>query len=101
VSAQRAETIAQYLREKRWLLERGEMAAPIELVPVNEPGEETLGPAAGRGDNLAGRRVLGASSGATGRFHAHFYELLTVALYKQEGRRDDGELSVDETGGRG
>jgi len=55
VSAQRAETIAQFLREERWLFERGAMAAPIELVPVNEPGEETLGPAAGRGDNLAGK----------------------------------------------
>jgi hypothetical protein len=41
VSAQRAETIAQFLREERWLFERGEMATPIELVPVNEPGEET------------------------------------------------------------
>jgi len=47
------------------------------------------------------RRALGASSGATGRFHADFYGLLTGALYKQEGRRDDGELSVDETCGRG
>jgi hypothetical protein len=51
-SAQRPKAIAQFFGEQRRLLERGEMAAAIKLVPVNELGKEALGPTARRGDNL-------------------------------------------------
>src|SRR5262245_2574537 len=54
VSAQRPKAIAQLLREERRLFERGEVTATVELVPMDEAGEEALGPAARRGDNLPG-----------------------------------------------
>src|SRR5262249_57708176 len=51
-SAQRAKAIAQFLREERRLFERCKMATTIELVPVNQLGEEPLAPTARRGHTL-------------------------------------------------
>ena len=48
-----SESSAQLLREQRRLLERGEMTAAVELVPVDEVGIDALGPAARRGEDLA------------------------------------------------
>ena len=54
-SAQRAKAVAQLLREQRRLLERREMAAAVELVPVDEVGIDALGPAARRRNDLPGK----------------------------------------------
>src|SRR5262245_20785044 len=49
-----AHVIAHFLGEQRRLLPGREMAAAVQLVPVNELGIETLGPTARRGHDLAG-----------------------------------------------
>jgi hypothetical protein len=53
----RAKAGTQLLREQGRLLEGREVAAAIELVPVDEIGVELLGPAARRREDLAGKQA--------------------------------------------
>ena len=54
--AERPERRAQLFRKQLRLLPRGEVAAPVGLVEVDDVGVELLGPAARGPEDLAGER---------------------------------------------
>src|SRR5260370_11226775 len=47
-----AEGLAQRLGEELWLLERGEVTAPVELIPVEQVGPQRLSPGLWRAEYL-------------------------------------------------
>src|SRR5215831_7362867 len=57
--AERPEARAQLFRKQLWLLPRGEVAAPVGLVEVDEVGVNLLGPATRRLEDLAGEHREG------------------------------------------
>src|SRR6266478_5453142 len=52
LTSPRPEGLAQFLGEELWLLERGEVSAPVELIPVEQVGPERLGPGLWRAEYL-------------------------------------------------
>src|SRR6202041_1575102 len=80
-STYEAEERPELVHEEVRLLEGGEVAAPLQLVPVTQVGEALLGPAPGEPDDLLGK------DGAPGRDRDGAQIDVAVALPVEAGRR--------------
>src|SRR5262249_49773368 len=90
-SAHEAEARPQLVHEERWLLERREVSAAVELVPVHDVPVALLGPGTRHRDDLLGKDA--AAGRQADAAIAPALELLSEALPVEPGggRRGIGE----------